>query len=191
MTATTDILDAVLSTGKDDWQTPPWLFALLSERFGPFHVDAASSEANHLAPLYIDERKDALSLATSWRQRSDGEGRVFLNPPYSDPLLGKFLARAVLAAREEGVTVVVLMPSTRMSTAYFRPTFRHAASIHIIEKRVPFVTSGDAKSGNTQGSMVVVLTPESARDALDRPAVGYLDEGRYRPTGKRKKARLQ
>lgn len=91
---------------RQDYETPPALVAALSERFGPFQVDFAGSEANKKAPIVFTAEQDSLSL--SW------DGMVgFLNPPYGR-MTGKFVAKAATSRAK----VTCLLPA-RTDTKWF------------------------------------------------------------------------
>lgn len=64
------------SFDRDEWQTPPELFAKWNSKF-KFTVDAASSGSNKQLPTHWTKRSNG--LAQSW-----GKHRVWCNPPYSD-----------------------------------------------------------------------------------------------------------
>jgi len=66
----------LLSTGKDDWETPQWLYDKLNEKYH-FNLDVAASENNHKCANYFTEKDNA--LIQDWY----GFGAVFCNPPYS------------------------------------------------------------------------------------------------------------
>jgi phage N-6-adenine-methyltransferase len=109
--------DLMFSTGKDDWATPPALFTALHQEFG-FRLDAAANAINHrcsewFGPDHPDNsRRNALYSGLSW-----GDGPVWINPPYSRGLQGKFIERA---AREaiEGCRVVMLLPARTDTRAF-------------------------------------------------------------------------
>lgn len=91
----------LLSTGKDDWETPADLFAELHKEFN-FTLDAAASDTNHKLPRYYTEADDG--LAHSW----EGE-RVFVNPPYSrrtktNPGQEAWIEKAYSEAQNRGAT---------------------------------------------------------------------------------------
>jgi phage N-6-adenine-methyltransferase len=61
---------AMLSSDRMDWETPPELFAWISEKYGPFDLDAAATAENALCATYFTPEDDG--LAQSWgglRQR--------------------------------------------------------------------------------------------------------------------------
>lgn len=98
----------LFSKGKDDWQTPPDLFATLHEEFH-FTIDGAANAENHLLPRWFGPGAfitDALSVA--W----DDEV-VFCNPPYSK--CREFVAHA---AAQHRCTSVLLIPA-RTDTRWF------------------------------------------------------------------------
>lgn len=74
---------AALTSLREDWRTPPDLFAALHREFN-FTVDAAATPANALLPRFFTRENDA--FAQDWR----GE-RVFCNPPYGRDS-GKWIA---------------------------------------------------------------------------------------------------
>ncbi len=90
---------------RDQWRTPPWLFAFLQDRYGRFQVDLCASECNALCLDYITVEQDA--LLTQWfKMGSSG----FMNPPYSAPL--PFVRKAIAEA-ERGFSVTIVLPTHR------------------------------------------------------------------------------
>jgi phage N-6-adenine-methyltransferase len=81
---------------REDWETPPDLFAEYDAEFG-FTLDAAANAENAKCPAYLSEN----ALALRW------PGVVWLNPPY-----GKTIGSWVQKAHQEayrGSTVVCLV----------------------------------------------------------------------------------
>ncbi len=85
-------------SGNDEWGTPRDLFDHLDERYGPFTVDAAASDANHLCARFWTRADDG--LAQGW----SGE-IVWCNPPYSQAR--KWIEKA-WQEREHTVIVMLL-----------------------------------------------------------------------------------
>jgi phage N-6-adenine-methyltransferase len=109
--------DLMFSTGKDDWATPPEVFDPLNAEFG-FTLDAAANSRNHrcsewFGPDHPDNsRRNALYSGLSW-----GDGSVWINPPYSRGLQGKFIERAALAGANFQ-RVVMLLPARTDTRAF-------------------------------------------------------------------------
>lgn len=102
---------------SDEWATPRAFFAALDQLYGPFDVDVAASDVNHLLARYFTREDDALS-DEPWRRRCPLARRAWCNPPYSKPNLELFTARAraeVLA----GLELVTCLIPTSTSAAWW------------------------------------------------------------------------
>ena len=114
------------SRTRQDWETPPVLFAELDAEFG-FTLDVCASRHNAKCSRFFDEREDGLAQdwcgATCW-----------MNPPY-----GPFVARWIRKAWEEsqrGATVVCLVPA-RTDTAWWHD-FAMRGEIRFLRGRLRF-----------------------------------------------------
>lgn len=107
----------------DEWYTPKWIIDAL----GPFDLDpCAPSEQFYTAKKCYTKEIDG--LYQEW------EGRVWLNPPYKNPLIGKFMKR--LAKHGNGIALVF----NRMDTALWHDViFPNATAIRILRGRLKFV----------------------------------------------------
>lgn len=143
---------------KDDWRTPPELYARLDAEFH-FALDAACETHNQLAPngLRADEGSDGLMLP--W---DNFGGAVWCNPPYSN--VRPWLERAICA----GATVpVVMLITADTSTKWWLECVAHEASeVRFCVGRVRFLTPeglrhDTARSGGglTTPSAIVVYRP--------------------------------
>jgi phage N-6-adenine-methyltransferase len=154
----------LFSTGKDDWGTPPELFAQLDAEFH-FDIDVAATAGNSLRPLFYDAESDALSRdwskAGSWLNESEATV-AYCNPPYSRGQQHKFIAKAA-AERLNGVTTVMLLPArtdTRSFHAHIWDTEKHqprpGVEVRFLKGRVKFV---GATAGAPFPSMIVIFRP--------------------------------
>jgi phage N-6-adenine-methyltransferase len=149
----------LFSSQRDDWQTPPELFAQLDAEFG-FTLDVAANRHNAQCPTYIGPDHDLENpgwldaLAIEW------EGICWMNPPYSRGLQAKFIAKAA-AERLRGVTTVMLLPArtdTRAFHAHIWDAEQHkprpGVEVRFLKGRLKFV---GAKAGAPFPSMIVVF----------------------------------
>ena len=136
------------SGGSDSWQTPDDLFAKLNEVFR-FTLDAAASKENAKCEKFFTQEENALEQ--SWA------GHVaFLNPPYSK--LKQFLIKAHDEAKQNGATVVCLIPSRTDTVAWHDYAAR--GEIRFLRGRVKFFQPGAAKqNGAPFPSALVVFRP--------------------------------
>lgn len=126
---------ALFSSAKQDWTTPPWLFARLDAEFN-FEIDAAASAENALCPQFLTEQDDALTQA--WR------GRFFLNPPYGRSV-HRFVRHAweqvyVYGHADRGVVLI----AARTDTRFWRDYAMRGAEVRYIEGRLHFGHSENA-----------------------------------------------
>lgn len=126
----------------DEWLTPPWLV----DRLLPdtFDLDPCAPAVRHwdTAQRHLTKADDGLSQP--W------QGRVWLNPPYSD--IGR--AMELMASHNSGIALVF----ARTETAWFFETvWNRATSILFLRGRLHFHNSkGIRASGNAGGPHVLV-----------------------------------
>jgi phage N-6-adenine-methyltransferase len=162
---TKSTFDRVLfSTGKDDWETPPELFAALDAEFG-FTVDAAATCDNTYCPMWfgLDSVPGGYAydaLTTDWSLYG---GPFWCNPPYSRGLQGKFIAKAA-AERLRGCTTVMLLPARTDTKAFHEHIWdrerhqpRHGVQVRFLKGRLRFV---GAPASAPFPSMIVVFARE-------------------------------
>jgi site-specific DNA-methyltransferase (adenine-specific) len=124
---------------RDDWETPPELFAALDAEF-QFTTDAAAVAATAKCPRYFGPDNPAApdALRVDWPR-----GRYFLNPPYSQT--GAFIAKADTAARQGSLVVCLVKACTDTrwwhTFVYDRMTgmYRPTVTVRFLKGRVRFV----------------------------------------------------
>lgn len=121
-------------TPKDEWETPPALFKQLDDEFH-FKLDAAATILNRKCEMFFDKAADALDPLADW-----GHHSVFLNPPYSQGNVERFMTKAHLEGyrRLDGEYVVCLIP-VDVSTGWWHNSVMHAKEIRFIKGRVKFL----------------------------------------------------
>jgi len=123
---------ALLSTGKNDWETPIEFFEKLDREFG-FTLDPCASHENHKCNKYYTEDQDGL------KQDWSGE-TVFCNPPYSGKLQDEWVAKCYEESKR--ATVVMLLPA-RTDTKRFHQYILGKAEIRFLQGRLTFVGAKD------------------------------------------------
>ncbi len=94
---------------KDFWRTPSGLFAYCNARWGPYTLDAAADETNHLCRYWFGPGgvvEDALAPDVVWGARN------WCNPPYSRGMVRAFMRKAVEQAENVGALTTLLVPAT-------------------------------------------------------------------------------
>jgi phage N-6-adenine-methyltransferase len=73
--------EAMFSTGKNDWETPDWLFNVLNKIY-KFDIDVCADYSNAKCDIHFGLGEDGFfvdALKMDWR------GACWMNPPYSEP----------------------------------------------------------------------------------------------------------
>ena len=151
---TPDQMAALGSSKIHTWQTPKRLFLAVQDYViknygGPFELDAAASNENHLAPRWYTEEQNALDPRNPWR------GRVWCNPPYGDQI-PPFMLKAFESA-QAGAVVAMLIPA-RTDTRAFHEIGSKAAEILFLKGRVTFMGA----PGNAPFSSAVLIFAKTA-----------------------------
>lgn len=123
---------ALLSTGKNDWETPRDFFEELDKEFH-FTLDPCASERNHKCKKYYTVRENG--LIQDW----SGE-TVFCNPPYSSKEQDVWVKKCFEESKH--ATVVMLIP-VRTDTKRFHEYILPHAEIRFLKGRLTFVGAKD------------------------------------------------
>ncbi len=134
---------------RQDWETPPELFATINAEFH-FTLDVAASLGNRKAENFISIEQDAMAI--SW-----GHNVCWLNPPYGK---GYRLSAWVKKAYQEslnGATTVMLIPA-RTNTNWFHDYCLKHGEVRFIRGRPKF---GGADHGLPQPLCFVIFRGKS------------------------------
>lgn len=146
------IIKAVTSTGKDDWETPQWLFDTLDSEFG-FTLDPCCTHENAKCKKHYTQEENG--LLRDW-----GGETVFCNPPYSrktkkNPGQIAWVKKCLEESKKPGTVVVALLPA-RTDTILFHSYIYGKAEIRFLKGRVPFLDQGKLKGKPLFGSMICI-----------------------------------
>ena len=146
---------APISIG-DEWGTPPEIIEIARSFFGRIDVDPASNEA---AQKRIKAKRYYTKLDNGLNKPS--VGYAFLNPPYSQPLIGLFVDK-LLAELASGRTVAAIMLVNNCAdTRWFRKAARAASMICFPQARVKFLKPDGNKLGSPpRGQALLYFGPD-------------------------------
>lgn len=131
---------------RDEWRTPPDIFALLDAEFG-FTIDAAATDGNALCSRYFTAKHDAF-------KQEPLKETIFINPPYSQTASWVTLADRWSIAN--GNTVVLLVPAAT-DTRWWLSASMRASEIRLLVPRVKFLRPDGTPQGSPPfGSAVIV-----------------------------------
>lgn len=146
--------------GRNDWQTPPVLWARLEDQFGGFGVDVACSPSDQIGHVGLhgphnDESCDC-GLCAHWCDYSHGFF-AWCNPPYGGGL-AQWIDKAVEELVECAQSSVLLVPAAP-DTKWWKKAYDHASEVRLLSGRVKFINpaTGKPDGSNTTGSTVFVF----------------------------------
>ena len=128
-----------LSHEAIEYETPPEFFDALNRKFS-FNLDVCSTAANAKCRRFFTVRENG--LARRWVTQAGEPAVCWMNPPYGDDELTRWMVKAHDEARE-GATVVCLVPA-RTHTNWFH-TLCAKAEVRFLRGRLRYVgTAGEA-----------------------------------------------
>ncbi len=135
---------------SDEWYTPQWVI----EELGPFDLDpcAPITPPYEIAPLSFNKQQDGL------KQEWPSTAMVFMNPPYSRPLLRPFVEK--LAAHNNGIALL----KNQVDNLLFQEViFPKAKSLIFMRHRIKFIQPDGTTGSPFFGSVLVAFGTESDR----------------------------
>lgn len=141
-----DNVRGTTGTGENEWYTPQEFIERAREVMGGFDVDPASSAAAQekvrAAQFFTEETN---GLEQEWR------GRVWLNPPYAQPLISEFMEKLCSEYLEGRCTEAIALTHNYTDTRWFQGTAAHASAICFTKGRVKFYSPSGEVAAPTQG----------------------------------------
>jgi len=145
------------STGDNEWHSPSRFIEAARTVLGGIDVDPASNDiAQKTVQAGAFFTKETDGLTKLWL------GRVWLNPPYSRQLIGKFVDK-LLAELDNGNTQsAVLLVNAQTDASWFQRALLRAAAVAFPEKRIRFLRPSGApsKHGPLQGQAFLYFGPD-------------------------------
>lgn len=134
------------NSGNNEWYTPSTFIESARLVMGSIDLDPASYEiANKIvkASVYYDSEIDGLS--------KEWHGNVWLNPPYSKDLMGKFIDKLC----ESDLTSYITITNNATETKWGRKLLDNSDVVCFVTKRVKFITpEGMTLKSPLQGQMI-------------------------------------
>ncbi len=141
------------NSGENEWYSPAEYVEAAREVMGEIDCDPASSPA-------ANERVRArlfYTAADDGRSKPWGK-RVWMNPPYSQPLCGEFCERLAVKHRAGEVDEAVVLVNNATETKWFAELVNVASAAVFPHGRIKFLDpSGNAKGAPLQGQAVVYV----------------------------------
>ena len=143
------------NSGNNEWYTPAEVIEAARAVLGGFDLDPASSEtANQTvqAERFFTAEDDG--LAQEWPV-----GRIWMNPPYAQPLMGQFATKFAAEIRRGSTGIVLVNNATE--TAWFHEIAAECSAICFPRSRIRFLDpEGKASGAPLQGQAIIYCGPD-------------------------------
>lgn len=151
------------NAGNNEWYTPPDLIEAARDCMGGIDLDPASSQAAQQvvkAARFFSVDDDGLSQPWS--------GRVWLNPPYAQPLIKQFVEKVTTESIEQACVLV----NNATETKWAQSLLESGSVVCFVKSRVRWISPRGSPSAPLQGQMIVGI-----RVDLDRFSGAFASRG--------------
>ncbi len=159
-------------TGENEWYTPPDHIERARAVLGAFDLDPASSEhANKTvqAARFFTMEEDGL--------RQEWFGRVWLNPPYSQPHIAQFMEKMASEYKSGRVKEAIVLTHNYTDTAWFHIGAKSCKAICFTRGRIGFLSPEGKRAAPTQGQAFFYYGENARAFAEHFASVGFIVEG--------------
>lgn len=140
------------NSGNNEWYTPAKYIDLAREVMGGIDCDPATSEiANQTVKAKTIFTAENDGLTQTWR------GRVWMNPPYAQPLMSDF-AEAVSAKFESGeIEQACILVNNATETQWFQRMVSVANAVCFPKSRIKFLDLQGKPGAPLQGQAIIYM----------------------------------
>ena len=150
------------TSGNEEWYTPPEYIERARAALVEIDLDPASSsiaQQTVQAGTYYSRERDA--LARKWK------GRVFLNPPYSNPGCAYFVDKMLAEFGGRRVTEAILLVNNCTETEWFQKAGRAASVVCFPSKRISYLNPAGERVGSPTQGQAFMYFGSRARAFID------------------------
>lgn len=158
-----------LGTGENEWYTPAKYIEMARQVMGDIDLDPATSEIaqEHIeAGAFFTKQDDGLA--------QDWFGRVWLNPPYTQPEIAHFVKKLVSEIRADRVAEAIMLTHNYTDTAWFHLAESICSAICFTRGRIRFESPGGELAAPTQGQAFFYYGPNVERFRAVFGEVGFV-----------------
>lgn len=147
------------NSGENEWYTPKKYIDAAREVMGEIDLDPASSDkANKVvcATEYYTKENDGLNK--KW------EGNVWMNPPYAQSLIEKFIDKMVKSFNEDSINQAIVLVNNATETGWFQKLLGVCSAVCLVKGRIKFIDMNGKPSGAPlQGQAILYLGENTSK----------------------------
>ena len=148
------------NSGNDEWYTPPDFTDIAREIMGNIDLDVASCEiANQFvkADKYYTQEDDSLTM--------DWFGNIWMNPPYSQPLIMEFIEKLISEIDKGNVDKACVLVNNATETKWMQLLLKNCDYVWFPLSRIKFINyKGVPEKTPLQGQAFLIFNSEPKRD---------------------------
>jgi len=134
------------NSGNYEWYTPPeYIEAARSVLYGIDTDPASSAEANKIVSADVFYTIDNSGLDNDWY------GKVWMNPPYSQPAITKFCKKLIEQIDLKNVVEAITLTNNATETKWFNLLSSRCSAICFPTGRIRFLSPDGEKGAPLQG----------------------------------------
>lgn len=142
------------NSGNNEWYTPDDILEAARAVMGGIDIDPASSEiANRTVKADQIFTQEDDGLKQDWPV-----GRIWMNPPYAQPLMGQFAERFAAEVRRGSQGVVLVNNATE--TGWFQEMAAECSAICFPRARIKFLDPEGNPGAPLQGQAIIYCGPD-------------------------------
>lgn len=154
------------NSGNNEWYTPPEIIEAARKAMGSIDTDPAS---NDIAQKIVKSESyytiETNGLDKTWT------GNVWMNPPYSGDLIGRFIDK--LCSERCNYDQAIVLVNNATETEWFNKIISIASVVCFVKSRVKFWMPDGKTGAPLQGQAIVYIGNESDRFANAFESVGW------------------
>ena len=139
------------NTGENEWYTP-WIYVQAArDVMGTIDTDPASSETAN----GIVKAKQYFTIEDDGRQQT-WVGNIWMNPPYSQPLVTEFCALLVEKLKNREIKQACVLVNNATETNFYQNMMGECQAVCFIKGRVKFIDqNGESTGAPLQGQTIL------------------------------------
>ncbi|SUS04954.1 hypothetical protein DF3PB_160006 [uncultured Defluviicoccus sp.] len=156
-------------TGENEWYTPAPYVEAARACLGSIDLDPATAPA----------AQETIRAARFFTRDDDGlkhewHGRIWLNPPYAQPDIARFIVKLLAEIAAGRATEAILLTHNYTDTAWFHAAAGQCAALCFTRGRIRFVGASGEIAAPTQGQAFFYFGPGIERFRASFASFGFI-----------------